>query len=82
MDFIKGDLESFEFNVLQDAQNTIKKFAPKIALTVYHSGNDWVQMLGFLRSLVPEYSYRIKGLYYNGGKTRPVMLHCWRAKIS
>ncbi|MDD5079048.1 MAG: FkbM family methyltransferase [Candidatus Omnitrophica bacterium] len=81
VDFIKGDLESFEFNVLKGAQNTIKKYAPKIALTVYHSGNDWLQILCFLRSLVPEYAYKLKGLSYNGGKARPVMLHCWRPKI-
>lgn len=78
VDFIKGDLESFEFDVLQGAQNTIKQYAPKIALTVYHPGNDWAQILEFLRSLVPEYAYRLKGLSYNGKVARPVMLHCWR----
>lgn len=77
MDLIKGDLESFELEVLHGDKETIKRYKPKIAFTVYHPRNDWKQILFFLRGLVPEYAYRIKGLSYNGKQARPVMIHLW-----
>jgi FkbM family methyltransferase len=80
VDYIKGDLESFEYKVLQGGSKTIRRDKPKIALTVYHPGNDWRQIYEFLRSLVPEYSYRLKGISYNNRKVRPVMIHLWTDK--
>ncbi|MFA5800898.1 MAG: FkbM family methyltransferase [Thermoleophilia bacterium] len=77
VDFIKGDLESFEYKVLCGGAETIKRDKPKIALTVYHPGNDWREMLNYCRGLVPEYAYRVKGLSYNEKYPRPVMLHLW-----
>jgi len=78
VDFIKGDLESSEVEVLRGAAETIRRFAPKIALTVYHPGNDWREILGLVRSLVPNYAYRLKGLSFNENKARPVMIHLWQ----
>jgi FkbM family methyltransferase len=78
VDFIKGDLESFEYKVLRGGAETIRRDKPKIAITVYHSGNEWREMLSFCRSMVPEYSYRIKGISYDDQqKPRPVMMHLW-----
>lgn len=77
VDFIKGDLESFEYRVLQGAAETIRQNKPKIALTVYHPGNDWQEILHFCLKIVPEYSYKIKGISYNQNKLRPVMIHLW-----
>ena len=64
-------------DMLRGAENPIKKFRPKMAFTVYHPGNDWREICEFLRSLVPQYSYRIKGISYNQNRTRPVMIHLW-----
>ena len=80
VDFIKGDLEAFEFAVLRGAAETIRRYQPKIAFTVYHPGNNWREMLDFVRSLVPGYRYRVKGLSYNAAQARPVMLHLWPAE--
>ena len=77
VNFIKGDLESHEFEVLKGARTTIQRDQPKIAFTVYHPGNNWKEMVAFLRGLVPQYQFRIKGLSYNAGHPRPVMLHAW-----
>lgn len=77
VDFLKGDLESHEFEVLKGARETIRRDKPKIAFTVYHPGNDWREMKALLAELVPEYQFRVKGLSYNGGRARPVMLHAW-----
>jgi len=78
VDYIKGDLEGFELRVLQGAADTIRQFKPKIAFTVYHAANDWREILRYLHSLVPDYKYRLKGIYRIDEKPRPVMLHMWR----
>jgi FkbM family methyltransferase len=80
VDFIKGDLEAFEERVLRGAAATIKRDKPKIAITVYHPGNSWRELLAFCQELVPEYSFRIKGLSCNDHKFRPVVLHLWVKK--
>lgn len=80
VDYIKGDLEGFELKVLKGAAEIIKRDKPKIALTVYHNGNDWQEMLAYLRKLVPNYQYKVKGISYNGGQSRPTMLHCWNKR--
>ena len=77
VDFIKGDLESFEYKVLKGAVETIRRCKPKIALTVYHSGNNWREILRLCLDLVPGYAYRLKGISYNHLYARPVMLHLW-----
>ena len=77
VDFIKGDLESFELEVLKGARETILAYKPKIALTVYHPGNNWHQMVDLVHKVVPEYAYRVKGLSFNDRVARPVMLHMW-----
>ena len=78
VDFIKGDLESHEFEVLKGARVTIEKYRPKIAFTVYHPGNNWREMLAFLRGLVPQYQFRVKVIFrHHDRHPRPVMLHAW-----
>lgn len=77
VDFIIGDLESFEYDVLRGGAETIRRCRAKIALTVYHPGNNWRELLNFGRNLVPDYAYRVKGLSCNQKYARPVMLHLW-----
>ncbi len=77
IDYIKADLEGFEHRVIRGAAETIRRDRPKIAITVYHPGNDWRWVLRFVRELVPSYAYRIKGISNNDGTARPVMLHLW-----
>jgi FkbM family methyltransferase len=79
VDYIKGDLESFELEVLQGAVETIRNHKPKIALTTYHHGNNWKDMRDFVLSLVPGYAWRIKGLSYLNKFPKPVMIHFWPA---
>lgn len=75
--FIKADLEGSEMKLLLGARASIRRFGPKIAITTYHVGNDWGEMVKLLRQIVPSYKFRVKGLSFNSGQPRPVMLHAW-----
>src|SRR5262249_19512460 len=77
VNYIKGDVEGSEHDLLHGAKNTILTHKPKISITAYYIGNDWEHIVNLVRSVVPQYRFRIKGLSYNGGTARPVMLHMW-----
>ena len=55
IDLIKMDIEGAEMNALIGAQETIKKFRPKLALSIYHLPDDLTRIPLFIKSLVPEY---------------------------
>ena len=78
VDYIKGDLESFELEVLKGAERTIRDYMPKIAMTTYHPGNDWKEMRDYVLSLAPGYAWRVKGLSWSNEGPKPVMIHFWR----
>jgi FkbM family methyltransferase len=75
--YIKADVEGCEMDLLLGAARTITRWMPRMAITTYHPGNDWKSMLQYVRGMVPEYCYKLKGLSYDGSMTRPVMMHLW-----
>ena len=77
VDFIKADVESFEMEALRGASETIRAYRPRLAITVYHEGNNWREIRDFLLGLCPDYKTRVKGLSYFGAVARPVMIHAW-----
>ena len=53
--YIKMDIEGAELNALKGSVNTIKKYAPNLAICVYHKKSDIYKILDFLYNLVPDY---------------------------
>jgi hypothetical protein len=51
VDFIKMDVEGAEVEALRGAENTIRKFRPKLAISVYHSISDFVDVFELISSL-------------------------------
>jgi FkbM family methyltransferase len=51
VDFIKMDIEGAEVQALHGAEKTIRRFRPKLAISVYHSVNDFVDVFEFIASL-------------------------------
>lgn len=73
--YLKIDLEGYDFDALLGAENLIKKYKPKIAVTIYHKLQHAEQITSYLKSLVPEYKILTKGIYQETGSH--VMLHAW-----
>lgn len=44
LDFIKMDVEGLEYQVIRGAQETIKKFKPKLAIPLYHNTGDLITL--------------------------------------
>ena len=65
VDFIKADIEGFERNMLMGAQETLKNFAPKLALCTYHLPDDPEVMSKLIMQANPKYKivYGKKKLY-------------------
>jgi FkbM family methyltransferase len=72
--FIKADIEGYEFKMLLGAENVIKKYKPKISLTVYHDTNHPSEMIDFLIGIHPDYKFHMRGIAANGN---PVILQAY-----
>lgn len=57
IDFIKMDIEGSELSALKGSINTIKKFKPRLAISIYHSLNDFVDIIEYLDKNVPQYQF-------------------------
>ena len=59
VDFIKMDIEGAELPALKGAVKTIKRYKPKLAVSLYHSLKDFVDIPDFLSSLELGYKFYI-----------------------
>lgn len=57
VDFIKMDIEGAEVNALKGATETIKKFKPRLAISVYHRLSDFFDVPNFISSLNLNYKF-------------------------
>jgi FkbM family methyltransferase len=59
---IKMDIEGSEFNAIQGAEKTIKKFKPVLIISLYHRGRDFFEIPRILKEWVPTYNFRFLNL--------------------
>lgn len=60
VDFIKMDTEGYERNIIMGAAETIRRFSPVIVCSAYHLKDDKIKIPELIKSINPEYKYRIE----------------------
>jgi len=60
VDFIKADIEGYERYMLMGAQETLRRFAPKLALCTYHLPGDPEVMSALIKQANPSYNIVLK----------------------
>lgn len=69
--YISMDIEGAEHNAILGAEQTIKKWKPKMAVCVYHKREDMFDLLLLLKSFVPDYKFYLR--HYTCDQTETVL---------
>ena len=69
VDFIKMDIEGAEQQALKGAEQSIRKFRPKLAICLYHSINDFCKIPIYLDSLDLGYRFHLHHATIHAGET-------------
>ena len=57
VDYIKMDIEGSELSALQGAEETIRTFKPRLAISIYHREDDFIVIPGYLDKLGLGYEF-------------------------
>lgn len=69
--FLKMDIEGSEMEALNGAAELIRKWKPRLAISVYHKPEDILEIPMRILELVPEYQFRIR--HYGAGPYETVL---------
>ena len=72
--FIKMDIEGSEYSALHGAERIIRTCKPRLAVSLYHCGEDYYRIPLLLKSFVPEYKFAVRHHKKNHVDTD---LYCW-----
>lgn len=59
IDFVKMDIEGSEMKALIGGKNSLLKFRPQLAISIYHSNNDMQDIPIYLHDLLKNYVFKI-----------------------
>lgn len=71
IDLLKMDIEDAELNAIKGGLKTIKKDRPQLAICIYHSLNQFIEIPIFLKSNLENYSYYLS--HYSWNKTETIL---------
>jgi FkbM family methyltransferase len=69
LDFIKMDIEGSEFEALQGAIETLRRYKPDLALCVYHSREDFTRLARFVYELNLGYRFALGHFTFHAEET-------------
>lgn len=62
--YIKYDIEGSEADALIGSHNVIEKFKPRLAVSIYHSNEDMVELIRYIHQKYPFYNFYVR--HYSG----------------
>ena len=68
------DIEGAELETLKGAEQTIRRFRPKLAICLYHRPEDFVTIPRFLDRVLPQYQFAIGHFTIHAEET---VLYAW-----
>lgn len=71
---IKADVEGMELAMLKGAAESIRKYKPKLAISIYHKPDDLFSIPEYIKSLVPEYRMAVR---HHSPVMMETVLYCW-----
>lgn len=71
LDFLKLDVEGSEFEIIKGAIKSIKKNRTQLAISIYHSSEDFFQIPLYLKEKLSDYIFRIG--HYSGNLSETVL---------
>lgn len=71
IDYIKMDIEGAELNALMGAKNTIERFRPQLAISIYHGKTDIYEIPLYLKKTLKDYVFRLG--HYSAGLDETVL---------
>lgn len=71
---IKMDIEGSEWAALHGAETLIRRCKPRLAISIYHCGEDYTRIPLYLKRIVPEYKLAVRHHNKNHCDTD---LYCW-----
>ncbi len=69
VDFIKMDIEGSELPALKGGAQTLVKDRPQLAISIYHSADDFVEIPLYLNNLLTDYTFHIGQYSFDLGET-------------
>ena len=69
--FLKADIESYEYNMLLGAKNTIKTYMPKMAICIYHNAVDFYSIPLLINLYSKDYKMSVR--HYTGSISDTVL---------
>ena len=58
--FIKMDIEGAEYNALLGSEKTIKKWHPRMAISVYHKSEDILEIPALILNIESDYKFALR----------------------
>ena len=72
---IKMDIEGAEYEALTGARETILRWQPALAISLYHNAEDYWRIILFLKELVPEYRMAVR---HHKIRHADTVLYAWK----
>lgn len=72
--FLKADIEGMEMDMLYGAEKSIRKYKPKMALSVYHKPDDLLKIVAFVRNIDQNYKLALR---QHSPLLMDTTLYCW-----